>query len=830
MNDSISKISSILESVKDLSIEALSTLAPLIDTNGVATDPQEISKLLNSRATRDVSSGMKCVISIISKGGDGLPFFADVVKNITSDNAKVRQLVIIYLTKYADAEADTALLAINSIQKSLGDKTPINRANAIRSLAGIKITSIVPIVTLSLKRCSSDPSPLTRSAAAISIGKIYLEAGKSRKQIYEILGQLLADNDVMVVGSAIKSYYRIRNHLGKKASKKWQFIHGNFRRLCSLITRFDEWAQIYTIDILTEYCRAFISKPIEHKRGDGSKDDDVDDDEQEEYEEEESKSMDQDLHKFLVSIQPLAQSISDAVVISVAKATYLLSPNSFQNFSLQSQLMKIAFSTNTESAIASLWMIAYICEKDPFMFASHFTSFFPFPNEMDEIANVKLDILASVINDVNVKYIFEELKYCACNAEPKIAKKALRKLTSCAISSEWNDHILNWCLYKLGSFSAELAGEAITVIRYILQQKYDVTTTTQEKQITNTITRLAILLEDGKREIEDDAKASLIWTIGEYSLASENSVGPDVLRKLLKSFAKQSEVVRYQLLVLAAKVYAFELIRQANEMESTGEDRTLVNVKLEASIESQMFQHALHLAKYDTSYDIRDRARMLDVLLSSGVDRAQLASLLLQVPKPIPELGSINDGDISLIRSYFAVPKWLEDSSTLPPPSIRNEVAINYNKLSAQPVYAHEGTTRSPSPVVIPSSNLATRQGNQSNEVGQQKLKTYKLQSLDDFFGSDEDEEEEDEEDEDEDEEDEDEEDEDEEEDDSEEDDSEEDDSEEDDSEVEEEEEEEEEEDSEEDSEENETEGRETGERSDSPSFTSVKGSDAERK
>lgn len=814
MNDSISKISSILESVKDLSIEALSTLAPLIDTNGVATDPQEISKLLNSRATRDVSSGMKCVISIISKGGDGLPFFADVVKNITSDNAKVRQLVIIYLTKYADAEADTALLAINSIQKSLGDKTPINRANAIRSLAGIKITSIVPIVTLSLKRCSSDPSPLTRSAAAISIGKIYLEAGKSRKQIYEILGQLLADNDVMVVGSAIKSYYRIRNHLGKKASKKWQFIHGNFRRFCSLITRLDEWAQIYTIDILTEYCRTFISKPIEHKRGDGSKDDDDDvvDDEQEGYEEEESKSMDQDLHKFLVSIKPLAQSISDAVVISVAKATYLLSPNSFQNFNLQCQLMKIAFSTNTESAIASLWMIAYICEKDPFMFASHFTSFFPFPNETDEIANVKLDILASMINNVNVKYIFEELKYCACNAEPKIAKKALRKLTSCAISSEWNDHILNWCLYKLGSFSAELAGEAITVIRYILQQKYDVTTTTQEKQITNTITRLAILLEDGKREIEDDAKASLIWTIGEYSLASENSVGPDVLRKLLKSFAKQSEVVRYQLLVLAAKVYAFELIRQANEMESTGEDRTLVNVKLEASIESQMFQHALHLAKYDTSYDIRDRARMLDVLLSSGVDRAQLASLLLQVPKPIPELGSINDRDISLIRSYFAVPKWLEDSSTLPPPSIRNEVAINYNKLSAQPVYAHEGTTRSPSPVVITSSNLATRQGNESNEVGQQKLKTYKLQSLDDFFGSDEDEEDEEEEEDEEDEE------EDEEEDDSEEDDSEE--EEEDDSEVEEEEEE----------EEDETEGRETGERGDTHSFTSVKGSDAERK
>ena len=52
--------------------------------------------------------------------------------------------------------------------------------------------------------------------------------------------------------------------------------------------------------------------------------------------------------------------------------------------------------------------------------------------------------------------------------------------------------------------------------------------------------------------------------------------------------------------------------------------------KFSNSIEYKMFQHALHLAKYDSSYDTRDRARMFSVLLSS-VDRAQLASLFLQV-------------------------------------------------------------------------------------------------------------------------------------------------------------------------------------------------------
>ena len=59
---------------------------------------------------------------LITREEDALPYFADVVKNITNSDPKIRQLVIIYLTKYAEVEPDTALLSINSIQKSLNDK------------------------------------------------------------------------------------------------------------------------------------------------------------------------------------------------------------------------------------------------------------------------------------------------------------------------------------------------------------------------------------------------------------------------------------------------------------------------------------------------------------------------------------------------------------------------------------------------------------------------------------------------------------------------------------------------------------------------------------
>ena len=119
MSDSFSRITSMIDSAKEFTIEtAVSASARLTDTPS-GSRPQEISKLLNSRTDREILNGMKCVISLITREEDALPYFADVVKNITNSDPKIRQLVIIYLTKYAEVEPDTALLSINSIQKSL---------------------------------------------------------------------------------------------------------------------------------------------------------------------------------------------------------------------------------------------------------------------------------------------------------------------------------------------------------------------------------------------------------------------------------------------------------------------------------------------------------------------------------------------------------------------------------------------------------------------------------------------------------------------------------------------------------------------------------------
>lgn len=110
---------------------------------------------------------------MISKGQDGSPAFASVVKNVASQNLDLRKLVYIYLLRYAEQEPDLSLLSINTFQKDLSDKSPIIRALSLRVLSGIRVKVIAPIVLLAIRNAVTDLSPYVRKSAAFAIVKLY---------------------------------------------------------------------------------------------------------------------------------------------------------------------------------------------------------------------------------------------------------------------------------------------------------------------------------------------------------------------------------------------------------------------------------------------------------------------------------------------------------------------------------------------------------------------------------------------------------------------------------------------------------------------------------
>jgi vesicle coat complex subunit len=715
MTDSIARITSMLEKARDLGLEAAAAASARLAETPRELRPQEVSNLLNSKFERDILKGLKYVISLVSSGEDASQYFTDVVKNVTSSNLNIRRLVYSYLLRYAEKENDTALLSVNAIQKSLGDKNDQVRALAIRVMSEIRISSIHQIVLLGIKKCSTDTSPVVRKAAAISLVNVFNNCGRGAKdELTDSIKQLLKDRDSSVLSSAITAYKTI-------CPMNYELLHGHFRRLCSMVGELDEWAQIYVVELLSNYSRIFLPRPkiintasyeqtfIEIPDNYNAIPFPVYDVE-----------FDSDLKTFLDAVRPLLFSRSDAVILAVTRAYFHLTPSkTFKEAQVAASLVRSLLTSPCESSIFVLQSILYMAIHDPTIFVQYEKRFYLLPSDEISIAEFKLKILSSICNENNIKTIMHELQYYALHADdPRISVESVKAIGVCSqINEHWSSKTLKWLLNEISNPKKDstITTELLTVIRYLVQQN--------PRNNVKTVTKLALLVDH--ESLADSAKGSIIWLVGEFS-EIEPKIGPDVLRKLIKNFSFETENVRYQIIMLASKIYLYDLEYYKN---SSG-DSTLENYDYEGII-PKMFGYVIKLGRYDDVYDIRDRSRMFYALLSSK--HTQLATLLLQAPKPVPlvtlkkigdPLSSTKD-DIfdslpidEIVKDYNILPPWT-DPESLPPSSVREPIEVK----EAIKSFISSTTTRASMHQPIPPLTSD---------------KKYKLQSLDDFFADEE--------------------------------------------------------------------------------------------
>ncbi|KAI7521086.1 hypothetical protein KC317_g22193, partial [Hortaea werneckii] len=189
----------------------------------------------------------------------------------------------------------------------------------------------------------------------------------------------------------------------------------------------------------------------------------------------------------------------------------------------------------------------------------------------------------------------------------------------------------------------------------------------------------------------------------------QNNIAADVLRILVRGYADESDEVRAQIVLLAAKVYLHYLNAKnekrkaldalgnssadkegdgniTDEQRATpGEDEGVSGTH---PIEA-LYDYAMLLARYTPSYGLRDRARVYRALLAVPTS-TELASLLLLAPKPVPQAPSPSEGrkgfslgSASLVvgtetagaaglSGYEALPNWVVEGDE-PDPKLRNE-------------------------------------------------------------------------------------------------------------------------------------------------------------
>ena len=630
-----------------------------------------------------------------------LAYFSAVVKNVASSNVEIKKLVYIYLLHYAESEPDLALLSINTIQKSLTDQNPQIRAMALRVMSGMRVPVISQIVSLAIKRGIADMSPNVRKAAALAIPKCYRLDSNTMPQLLDYISTLLGDKQYFVVGPAVTAFLEV-------CPDRVDLIHKHYRALVRKLVDMDEWGQLATLRLLTYYSRKCFPKRMKRRKKNKVKGfyDDDDDDEGSEGEDEgsgeEVQILDPDLELFLKACKPLLSSRNSAIIVATAKCLLHLGTPEDLDAAI-GPLVALLRSTEDIQHVA-IHNIVAVCLIRPESFVRYATHFLVRATDTPAMSRLKFELLTLVFPHCEPEIrelILSELEHFTRSANVILVRESVRAIGRCAQNDTTTSmRCLRLLLQQISSQDGNLVAESLTVIRHLIQQ--------DPQAHVNTVIRLAKNLDT---TTNPQARATIIWLVGEFAgLPEDENVAPDVLRILAKGFADEAEAAKLQIVLLAAKVYLHYLIRttqnhDTNRSEQPLESPSINSQSLDTHIDGDRQEHTqiplsevqndhpipllwtyiLHLTRYDTSYDLRDQARLYRGLLYDP-SSTKLASLVLLATKPVPHAPSPSEsrrglliGSSSLvvgntnISGYEDLPDWVQEGDE-PDSKLRDEV------------------------------------------------------------------------------------------------------------------------------------------------------------
>ncbi|XP_078286079.1 AP-3 complex subunit beta-2 isoform X2 [Rhinoraja longicauda] len=624
----------------------------------------DLKEMLDSNKDSLKLEAMKRIVAMIARGKNASELFPSVVKNVACKNIEVKKLVYVYLVRYAEEQQDLALLSISTFQRGLKDPNQLIRAGALRVLSSIRVIIIVPIMMLAIKEAASDMSPYVRKTAAHAIPKLYSLDQDQKDQLIEVIEKLLADKTTLVAGSVVMAFEEV-------CPERIDLIHKNYRKLCNLLIDVEEWGQVVIINMLTRYARTQFLNPnhnetlLEESPEKGFYGSDEEDSKQEEVDaavlpKRKPYVMDPDHRLLLRNTKPLLQSRNAAVVMAVAQLYFHLAPKA--EVGVIAKALVRLLRSHSEVQFVVLQNVASMSIKRRGMFEPHLKSFYIRSTDPTQIKVLKLEVLTNLASETNISTILREFQTYIKSQDKDFVAATIQAIGRCATNiDEVRDTCLSGLVQLLSNRDELVVAESVVVIKKLLQM--------QPAQHSDIIRHMAKLIDNIMVPM---ARASILWLIGEYC-EHVPKIAPDVLRKMAKSFTSEEDIVKLQIINLAAKLYL------------TNSKQTKL-----------LTQYVLNMAKYDQNYDIRDRARFIRQLIvpteKSGVLNKYAKKLFLaHKPPPVLEssfkdrdhfqLGSLSHLLNSKASGYQELPDWPEAA---PDPSVRNVEVPEWTKPSGR--------------------------------------------------------------------------------------------------------------------------------------------------
>uniref|UniRef100_A0AAY5F5K6 AP complex subunit beta n=1 Tax=Electrophorus electricus TaxID=8005 RepID=A0AAY5F5K6_ELEEL len=475
----------------------------------------DLKEMLDSNKDSLKLEAMKRIVAMVARGKNASDLFPAVVKNVAC--------------------------------KNIEDPNQLIRASALRVLSSIRVTIIVPIMMLAIKEAASDMSPYVRKTAAHAIPKLYSLDPEQKDQLIEVIEKLLADKTTLVAGSVVMAFEEV-------CPERIELIHKNYRKLCNLLIDVEEWGQVVIINMLTRYARTqFLNPNINESllEEGGEKEfyasDDDEDDEEKKAEaaalaKRKPYVMDPDHRLLLRNTKPLLQSRNAAVVMAVAQLYFHLAPKA--EVGVIAKALVRLLRSHSEVQYVVLQNVATMTIKRRGMFEPHLKSFYIRSTDPTQIKILKLEVLTNLASETNISTILREFQTYIKSMDKDFVAATIEAIGRCATNiGEVRDTCLNGLVQLLSNRDELVVAESVVVIKKLLQM--------QPEQHSEIIKHMAKLIDNIQVPM---ARASILWLIGEYC-EHVPKIAPDVLRKMAKTFTNEEDIVKLQILNLAAKLY-----------------------------------------------------------------------------------------------------------------------------------------------------------------------------------------------------------------------------------------------------------------------------------
>ena len=545
---------------------------------------------------------VKKVIASMTVGKDVSMLFTDVLNCAQTANIELKKLVYLYLINYAKSQPELTLLAVNTFVKDANDPNPLIRALAVRTMGCIRVDRITEYLCEPLGRALRDEDPYVRKTAAVCTAKLYDIAPELVKErgFIETLHDLISDSNPSVVANGVAALSEISETSGRDVMKISASV---LQKLLAALNECTEWGQVFILDSLAKYT------PADAREAEG----------------------------IIERVTPRLQHANSAVVMSAVKVilSYMDVMNGGAHAdSIRALTRKLApplvtlLNSEPEIQYVALRNINLIVQKRPSILENEIKVFFCKYNDPIYVKMEKLEIIIKLVSEKNIDQVLLELKEYATEVDVDFVRKSVSAIGRCAVKLE---RAAERCIGVL----LELIQ---TKVNYVVQESVIVIKDIFRRYPNRYEFIIATLCDNLDTLDEPQAKASMIWIIGEYAERIDNA--DELLDAFLETFEEEDPAVQLQLLTATVKCF----LKNPEETQD-------------------MVQRVLDLATEESDNpDLRDRGFIYWRLLSTDPEAAKLVVL---GDKPVieddtfrlePNLLNLLVGQIATLSSIYHKP------------------------------------------------------------------------------------------------------------------------------------------------------------------------------